>query len=50
MNVIQSNQLSPFINQKIVKKTTVLMQPNQLKKSHVDAKPIRFLKWDEDAK
>ncbi|CAD8182784.1 unnamed protein product [Paramecium pentaurelia] len=50
MNIIQSNQLSPFINQKIVKKTTVLMQPNQLKKSHVDAKPIRFLKWDEDAK
>ncbi|CAD8119290.1 unnamed protein product [Paramecium sonneborni] len=50
MNIFQSNQLSPFISQKIVKKTTVVMQPNQLKKSHVDAKPIRFLEWDDDAK
>ncbi|CAD8197362.1 unnamed protein product [Paramecium pentaurelia] len=50
MNVFQSNQLSPFMNQKVVKKPTVLMQPNQLKKSHVDAKPIRFLQWDDNAK
>ncbi|CAD8120440.1 unnamed protein product [Paramecium sonneborni] len=50
MNVLQSNQLSPFITQKIVKKPTVLMQPNQLKKSQVDAKPIKFLQWDDDNK
>ncbi|CAD8185728.1 unnamed protein product [Paramecium octaurelia] len=50
MNIFQSNQLSPFINQKVVKKATVLMQPSQMKKSHVDAKPIRFLQWDDNAK
>ncbi|CAD8206578.1 unnamed protein product [Paramecium octaurelia] len=50
MNFFQGNQLSPFINQKVVKKATVLMQTNQIKKSHVDAKPIRFLQWDDDAK
>ncbi|CAK59740.1 unnamed protein product (macronuclear) [Paramecium tetraurelia] len=50
MNFFQGNQLSPFINQKVVKKPTVLMQTNQLKKSHIDAKPIRFLQWDDDAK
>ncbi|CAD8092690.1 unnamed protein product [Paramecium primaurelia] len=50
MNFFQSNQLSPFMNQKVVKKPTVLMQPNQLKKSLVDAKPIRFLQWDDNAK